>query len=179
MHEGILIGINTLKYDLPKLNVRTPMLQHHLDRQPRPIVIDTELKILEVDQVNLDRPIIFTCCDCTEDKLVLATEKLSANGAIIIKCKRDASNGLCDINDCLSILQEQFNIKSVLLEGGAAMIQSFLEQQLVDHVVVTIKPWYYGGFRAMKSQLRRPVQLKERIMALSEDDIILFGKVSV
>lgn len=155
------------------------MLQDHLDRQPRPIVIDTELKILEVDQVNLVRPIIFTCCDCNPDRIALAAEKVNANGGIIVKCKRDVHNGLCDINDCLTILQEQFNIKSVLLEGGAAMIQSFLELQLVDHVVVTIKPWYYGGFRAMKSQLRRPVQLKERTMALSEDDIILFGKVFV
>ena len=39
---------------------------------------------------------------------------------------------------------------SVMVEGGARVITSFLTERLVDHVVLTVAPVVLGGMRAVK-----------------------------
>jgi riboflavin biosynthesis pyrimidine reductase len=41
-------------------------------------------------------------------------------------------------------------IRSVMVEGGAQIISSFLAQRLADRVVVTIAPLLVGGYRAVE-----------------------------
>lgn len=51
----------------------------------------------------------------------------------------------------MEILYKQFNITSVLVEGGAGIIQSVLEKELADQIVLTIRPCLYG--------IIKPIQL--------------------
>ena len=52
---GVLVGINTVIFDQPRLNVRDPLPDTYTiitdknDNQPRPIIIDSNLKILDID----------------------------------------------------------------------------------------------------------------------------------
>ena len=64
-----------------------------------------------------------------------------------------------------------------MVEGGARIIQSVLEKELVDQVVVTIRPCYLGGYRAMSHELIQPVSLVETAAASVGGDIIIYGKV--
>ena len=70
-HEGVLIGINTVICDAPRLNVReclptvdTP----EPDRMPRPIVIDSDLRILDVKDLLLKKPVVFTSVEMEEEE---------------------------------------------------------------------------------------------------------------
>lgn len=50
----------------------------------------------------------------------------------------------CDLTDCFKSLKSR-GINSVLVEGGAHIIQSILESDLADQVVVTVRPCFLGG----------------------------------
>jgi 3,4-dihydroxy 2-butanone 4-phosphate synthase/GTP cyclohydrolase II len=41
-------------------------------------------------------------------------------------------------------------IRSVMVEGGARIITSFLAERLVDHIVLTVAPRLVGGIRAVR-----------------------------
>jgi hypothetical protein len=79
--------------------------------------------------------------------------------------------------DCFIKLKSIYNIHSILVEGGAHIIQSILEQKLVNQVVITMRPCFFGGYRVMHSQLPNIVSLED-IRAISlGGDIIIYGKI--
>ena len=43
----------------------------------------------------------------------------------------------------------QMNIGSLMVEGGAGILQSFLSERLADQIVVTISPRFVGGVPAL------------------------------
>jgi riboflavin biosynthesis pyrimidine reductase len=174
IHEGILIGINTLIQDNPQLNVRTPLSIDHLSHQPRPIILDSTLSILNISQpIRLQQPIIFTCTPLPLPHTIayqqLQTLLTSCQGSLI-HCSQEELTGRCHLSEVLSVLRNRFNISTLLVEGGANIIQSFIEQQYIDQVIVTIKPWYYGGYRSMIRQLpSHPMKLKETMIVVTHE----------
>ena len=81
----------------------------------------------------------------------------------------------CDIEHCLEILKRDYGIRSVLIEGGAAVIQTVLEKKLAHQMVLTLRPCFLGGFRCLTHQLSSLVKLKQVQMASVGGDIILHG----
>jgi diaminohydroxyphosphoribosylaminopyrimidine deaminase/5-amino-6-(5-phosphoribosylamino)uracil reductase len=81
------------------------------------------------------------------------------------------------MKDCLSQLFNKFSITSLLVEGGAQVIQSFLEADLVDEAVIFIKPIFAGGYRSLTSELSTYKDLTEVVIGESGGDIVLHGKV--
>ena len=66
-------------------------------------------------------------------------------------------------------------MQRVLVEGGAGIIQSVLEQQLAHFIVLTIRPCYFGGYRAMTRQLPQPLSIRDAVAASIGGDLVLFG----
>ena len=70
-------------------------------------------------------------------------------------------------------------IRSVMVEGGARIITSFLVEQLVDHIVLTVAPKLVGGLRAVRRLAHAdPVhlpQLRNLRYQWLEDDLVLWG----
>jgi riboflavin biosynthesis pyrimidine reductase len=74
-------------------------------------------------------------------------------------------------------------IKSLMVEGGARVITSFLAAGLVDSIVITIAPVFVGGLHAVEhlavngnsQRYPRPKNLRVERMG---DDVILWGKFS-
>jgi 3,4-dihydroxy 2-butanone 4-phosphate synthase/GTP cyclohydrolase II len=66
----------------------------------------------------------------------------------------------------LTALLEQLGtlgIRSVMVEGGARIITSFLAERLVDHIVLTVAPRLVGGIRAVRRlAYADPVHLPRR-----------------
>ena len=75
------------------------------------------------------------------------------------------------------MLKEKTGLQSLLVEGGAGIIQSVLESQLVDQVVVTIRPSFLGGYRSLTRELSHPVHLEHTYAASIGGDIVLYSKV--
>lgn len=83
--------------------------------------------------------------------------------------------GRCDFEQCLRILRQEMGVRTLLIEGGAEVIQSALELKVIDQVVVTVKTSFFGGYRSMTRQLTVPSPLIDVAVGLAEGDIILHG----
>jgi riboflavin biosynthesis pyrimidine reductase len=82
-----MIGVNTLIHDTPRLNVRQPLFEELLTKNPRPIVLDSSLKLLEIDSILLQNPLVFTCISPTDPRFQAAVEKLNGmGGGQVIHC---------------------------------------------------------------------------------------------
>jgi len=67
-------------------------------------------------------------------------------------------------------------MKSVLIEGGANIIQSVLHQELAQQLVLYIRPCFFGGYRSMTQQLLHPQGLADINIASVDGDIVMYGK---
>jgi riboflavin biosynthesis pyrimidine reductase len=62
------------------------------------------------------------------------------------------NTGMYSIGDILSVLGHE-GMPSVMVEGGAGIITSFLQAQMVDLVVLTIASRLIGGVRGIENLL--------------------------
>lgn len=157
LHDGILVGIGTVLADDPRLNARRVREDH-----PTPIVLDSSLRFpTDARLLNCDgpAPLIFTAPDPDSDR----REALEAQGATIheLPC---ASGGVCP-DALLEALGAQ-QITSVMVEGGSQILTTFLRQQNVQRIILTIAPMFVGGTPAIGS------------MATSEDDRDAFPQLT-
>jgi 3,4-dihydroxy 2-butanone 4-phosphate synthase/GTP cyclohydrolase II len=140
-HQAILIGIGTALSDDPQLSVRL------VDGpQPQPVVVDSQLRLpLTAKLFEQPRlPWIFTTTVASEAR----QQALEAQGARVIRVDATPS-GMVSLTAVLDFLY-QAGLKTVMVEGGARIITSFLVAQLVDHMVVTIAPKILGGLHAIE-----------------------------
>ena len=141
-HDAILVGIGTVFSDDPHLNVRLAS-----GASPRPIVLDRELRC----------PIDARCLEASRRPIVAAADRpssvrrrdLEAQGVTVLTvptCKENTSQ--LDLSALLDRLFAE-SIRSVMVEGGARVITSFLRARLVDRVVITIAPVLVGGLHGV------------------------------
>ncbi|MFH0765257.1 MAG: dihydrofolate reductase family protein, partial [Calditrichota bacterium] len=105
---------------------------------------------------------------------------LELDGLEVLKIPLDKGGRL----DPVAILQElpQRGILSVLIEGGAGVLSSFMQAGVVDEIFVGIAPTVIGqGLSpfadfAPKSWEERPRYHKKRIQGLGEDVIISYQR---
>lgn len=171
-HDAILIGIGTLLADDPLLTVRDA-----LGPSPIPIVLDSRLRLpldcgllLREDQ----KPWVATTWRGDPRK----GQALEAAGARLLNCSQDDRGGVA-LPALLSRLAEA-GVGSLMVEGGARVITSFLRQGLVDQAVVTIAPCFIGGLPVVEAQVLPgpifPRMVRIETMRLGED-IIAWGEL--
>jgi GTP cyclohydrolase II len=143
MHDAILVGVNTVLIDDPRLTVR------RVDGpNPRPIVVDSHLRT-PPDSRLMQRPGAATIVATTEGACPKKAALLKACGADVWFLPKTAS-GRVDLRTLFARLGAQ-GITSVMVEGGACVITSILESDLADQLVVTVAPRLLGGVRAVGS----------------------------
>jgi len=168
-HQAILIGIGTALADDPQLSVRLVE-----GPQPQPVVVDCYLRLpLTAKLFNHERPPwIFTTLDASEEK----QKALEAQGARVVRLPA-ISEGKVSLTAVLDYLYEE-GLQTVMVEGGARIITSFLVAKLVDHMVVTIAPKILGGLNAVEylngSGLPHLENARYHVLG---DDIVLSGEV--
>jgi len=155
-HDAILVGINTILTDNPSLNVR--LIQ---GKSPQPIVLDSKLQFPLTSKLLTDNdpknkfptlpPWIFT-----DEKIDLKNnehaKKLIQAGAKIFQIP--TSNNQSQYLSIEHLLKSlvKLNISSVMVEGGASIIKSFLQSKLVNRVILTIAPIFVGGLRPISEK---------------------------
>ena len=137
VNDAVLVGINTVLADDPQLTVRLVR-----GRNPTRIILDpglrTPLKSKIVRACDVAPVIIAT----TEQADTQKASQLRGLGVEVLEVQSDAS-GCIDLKHLLQALGER-NISSLLVEGGAKVITSFLHQKLADKVVVALAPKILG-----------------------------------
>jgi 3,4-dihydroxy 2-butanone 4-phosphate synthase/GTP cyclohydrolase II len=135
--DGILVGIGTILSDNPRLNARWVK-----GKNPQPLVLDTHLRtpihsnlVQRTDQSSW----IVAGRACAPDK----RGDLERAGARIFPCDVD-TDGRIDLQALMALLARR-KIGSLMIEGGARIITSFINAQLVDQIIITISPQLIGG----------------------------------
>lgn len=135
--DAIVIGINTLLVDDPRLTVR--LIE---GTNPQPIVLDSNLRI-PLRARLLDRTDCRCWLACTDKHDPERAGDVERRGAEVIHCHHDR-RGMVDLPHLLYQLGKR-GIRSIMVEGGSQVISSFIEARLVDQMIITIAPRLVGG----------------------------------
>lgn len=169
--DGILIGINTLLADDPQLTVRLAD-----GNNPQPVVLDTHLRT--PGDCNLmrrsDRQSWLASSMHNPKEKISALTRL---GAVNLSCPIDR-HGLIELHDLVSKLYEM-GIGSLMVEGGARVITSFIRARLVDQFIITISPMFIGGLQVLSAASPNqlpPLGLTGIHHQRLGDDLVLWAK---
>ncbi len=142
MHEAILVGIHTVLSDDPLLSVRLVE-----GAQPQPVILDSHLRF-PIDAKLLFRtdrkPWIFHLegVMAAHSAAQEHARELAAAGARIFPVP--PGNGGLDLRSVLSGLLAE-GIHSLMVEGGARVLGSFISQGLASQAVITVSPTVIEG----------------------------------
>uniref|UniRef100_A0A7S1YIQ7 Bacterial bifunctional deaminase-reductase C-terminal domain-containing protein n=1 Tax=Grammatophora oceanica TaxID=210454 RepID=A0A7S1YIQ7_9STRA len=147
IHDGILVGGNTLSIDNPRLSNRlwgsaSAGEARKQFAQPRPVVLDTNLKHFLTVRTKLrtEGRLIVCCSEAAAASVSLDMPELLEDARFeLLPCKVDNS-GRLNLNHTLTQLYLRCGIKSLMVEGGSAVITSFLLADAYDALCVTIAP---------------------------------------
>ncbi|KAH7886027.1 dihydrofolate reductase-like domain-containing protein [Phlebopus sp. FC_14] len=200
MHDAILVGIGTALKDDPQLNTRLLPDTRMPSNIPQPVILDaylrlrTDCKLLRNFKEGRGlKP--WVCCSPNSEDVEMTARKtaLETAGARVITIPfSQASTGLLSIPHLLHKLRTE-GIRSVMVEGGATVIGTFLGQaaqshrsgkRIVDTLVVTVAPKLVGddgvAYSAGSSgeQLHNVPELKHIRTAVMGRDTVIAGNFS-
>ena len=171
LHDGILVGIETVLADDPQLTVRLADGPH-----PQPVVLDTHLRTpldARLMQRANGRSWLVGAADNPSDRVAAVT----GAGAEVLACRRD-EDGRLDLHQTLGLLHER-GLRRLMVEGGARVITSFVRARLVDLFIITIAPKLVGGLQVMTAPpngTERPMELTTIHCARLEEDLVLWAR---
>jgi riboflavin-specific deaminase-like protein len=147
-HRCILVGIGTVLADNPSLTTRLVAGDN-----PQPVILDTHLRT-PPDAALVTRQDLSTWIVNGNHGSGEGYNILQQNGATLISC-RCTDDGLIDVG---ALMQELANrqIDSLMVEGGARVITSFIKWKLADLFVVTVAPKLVGGLSVIDTGCFQP-----------------------
>lgn len=170
--DAILVGINTVLKDDPRLTTRLPGKR---GKDPIRIVLDSDLRIpptARVVTVRSNAPAWITTTRPSDS----AAANIIKSGKVDILTFPKNREGQIDLGSLVRDLAAR-GIIDLLVEGGPAVWGSFLRAGLVDKVVLFLAPIFIGDagipiFSDKKATLRR---LKETTVRPIGTDIMIEG----
>lgn len=144
LHDALLVGINTVLSDDPLLTVR-----HCPGNDPQPVILDSELRFPSDARLlhhATRRPIVVT----TGRASAARAARLEARGARVFRVAASRDDGRVDLDAALGLLGT-LRLSSVMIEGGATIIQRVLASRRVDYCIITIAPKILGGLKAVEN----------------------------
>ena len=166
LHDGVLVGIETVLADDPQLTVR-----EWKGPNPQPIVLDSLLRMPETARL-CHHP----------DKLcwilTVRAEQGKLNNQAEILTIENTEQARVPLNTALQVLRDK-GITSLMVEGGATVITAFLKAQLVDSIVITIAPRIVGGYKGVSNlginELEQSPQINPLYTEMLGDDVLVWG----
>ncbi|MBI1910075.1 MAG: bifunctional diaminohydroxyphosphoribosylaminopyrimidine deaminase/5-amino-6-(5-phosphoribosylamino)uracil reductase RibD [Deltaproteobacteria bacterium] len=138
--DAIAVGANTVARDNPQLTTRIPGGK---GKNPLRLVLDSSLYVEPTAKVFGKTagppPVVVTV-----ERVSLQRQKLFQKAGVEILFCRSTPGGRIDLHDFLHKLGEK-GITSLLVEGGPGIHSSFIEQGLVDKLLLFYSPRFLGG----------------------------------
>jgi len=198
-HDAIMVGIGTVLADDPQLNVRYGV---SMERKPIPVVLDSSLRTpLNCKLVSQARDRALKSKNNSDLNLLILTSYTSLNPSesnyspqkaaalqelssipgvcvVPILSTSDTSSRV-PLMEAFKYLRRDCGFETVMVEGGARLMASILNERIVSHIVLTIAPSFIPGGVKVESL---PLQtLGNRFDLLSRntfklgDDLVVTG----
>ncbi|MCK9362199.1 MAG: bifunctional diaminohydroxyphosphoribosylaminopyrimidine deaminase/5-amino-6-(5-phosphoribosylamino)uracil reductase RibD [Syntrophales bacterium] len=135
IHDAILVGAGAVRMDNPKLTCRLVK-----GRDPLRIVLDSRLALPPDREIFSDGG--RTLAACTGLASLEKKKLMQQRGVDVLECEGD-SRGHVSLSKLLENLGKR-GISSVLVEGGAGVATAFLQEDLVDQLLVVVAPKIVG-----------------------------------
>lgn len=166
--DALLIGVGTLLSDDPQLTVRLVE-----GRNPQAVILDSRLRTpfeCRLMRRQTDLPWI-VCAASVESS---RRKRFEEHGVRLIPVPRKGDAGL----DLQTLMPELLGlgIRTLMVEGGAGVLHSFMAGGLVDEVVITISPRWLQGLPAVSGHSRLP-HLVEPVYQILGKDMIVRGRL--
>jgi diaminohydroxyphosphoribosylaminopyrimidine deaminase/5-amino-6-(5-phosphoribosylamino)uracil reductase len=137
-HDALLVGVETVRKDDPQLTVR-----HVRGRNPIPIVLDSRLRIpADAKLLTPESPARPPWIATTDRNVGVRMQPLQEKGARVFVCPTGPS-GQVDIDAMLEKIGGM-NVSSLLVEGGGAVLTSFVRAGVAQRIVCFIAPIFLG-----------------------------------
>lgn len=165
-HMAILVGVGTVIEDDPELTARIPN-----GRNPIRVILDSSLRLPLDAKVAVDGAAetwIFTSQTYDRSK----KEQLEHSGIRIFETSGETRT---DVNDMMRILGEN-GISSLFIEGGGTVNSAFLENGLIDKVVLYFAPKLVGGKNAPTFLEGSGFELMKDAVDLADGEFTKIGK---
>jgi riboflavin-specific deaminase-like protein len=131
--------------DDPSLTVRLTE-----GKNPQPIILDTSLRT-PLDAKLVQRSDLSTwIVNGNHEAIDREEEPYRQKGITLISCQR-GNDGMIDLQALMDILARR-QISSIMVEGGAEVITSFVKLKLADLFVITVSPKLVGGLSVIDAR---------------------------
>lgn len=171
--DGVVVGIGTVLRDDPRLTARVKG-----GRNPLRIVLDSRLSIPESAHVIGDDPsrLIVATTEASSPRKRLELERKGVQVEVL-----DSRNGRVDLRSFLSTMGAR-EITSLLVEGGKEVNGAFLDEGLVDKLILFIAPKLVGDGEALPvfggkgvSRVSDAIQVKDMRVQRLGGDLMVIG----
>jgi diaminohydroxyphosphoribosylaminopyrimidine deaminase/5-amino-6-(5-phosphoribosylamino)uracil reductase len=175
LHDAVLVGIGTVIRDNPQLTVRLVK-----GISPHRVILDSKLRIPPEAVVLTEQDIAAATIATTPSAPTARLKVFQKMGIEVLVIPPDGQ-GDVDLRQLLKVLGER-NITSILVEGGAETITSFIRLSLADRLVVFTAPRIMGrGVEAVGeldvTEVERAIKLTFERIYRSGDDIVIEARV--
>jgi len=164
--DAVLVGINTVLSDNPKLTVKEKYVKN--PKQPIRIVLDT----------NCKTPVGSLVVNSDAKTFIITKEKCDKNfdeNVEQIFC--DTKNGLIDLEKFLDIMYKR-GIRKLMVEGGGTVIYNFLKSGFVDDFFVYVGAMKIDGGKIPTFIVDDKIDTKNLNLELIETKSIGVGKLN-
>lgn len=165
-HDAIMIGAGTACQDDPQLTVRFAS-----GKDPLRVVVDSALRTPLTAAVLDNGAASGTVIAVTNHASAHRCDEACSLGATVLRLPADPEDRV-DLNALLSELHA-LGVRSVMVEGGATLITSFLCNRLVDRLIVCIAPKILG--RGIESIGDLGICELGDCLILSDTSVITYG----
>jgi diaminohydroxyphosphoribosylaminopyrimidine deaminase / 5-amino-6-(5-phosphoribosylamino)uracil reductase len=174
-HDAIMVGAGTVCADDPRLTVRLVE-----GDDPLRVVVDSGLRIPPTAAVLADGAAGRTILAVTDRASVERRDAVQRMGATVWCLPANAA-GQVDLAALLIELGAA-GVRSIMVEGGAALLTNLLREQLVDRICICIAPKILGsGTDAIGdlgiADLDRSLQLTNLSVVARGPDLVLDAQV--
>lgn len=198
LHDSILVGVGTARADNPRLTCRMNadtkgvvdnifkqyQIPNPISYDPVPVVLDSKLctplstKFFHTPRQNRQpKPMVF----CSEHQNTLESTKLLNTCAEVISVPQDKASPVLQRGLNLHYVLKELRrkgYKRLMVEGGASVLSSFLNNHLWDIAVVTVAPTIFDSgvcLQAIGDKHSPPPRFRNTTWTPMGEDVVMIG----
>lgn len=175
--RSIMVGVNTVITDNPRLNCRLEGEK----RDPVRIVLDAFGRIPDDSLVMQTASEQWTVVVTSHEISPQRKEEIKEHGAEVLTLPE--SNGMLDLRSLMAELG-RMNIDGILLEGGSTLNYSALQSGSVDELIVFVAPKMLGGKAAKTpvegrgiSSMENAIEFEDLNYEIIGNNLMIRGKI--